>query len=74
MPDIQISAADVMKLRDRTGMQMMKCKAALIQAGGDMEKALEIIRLENKNAQIKTADRETTEAMTDLFTVPMTGS
>jgi elongation factor Ts len=61
MPDIQISAADVMKLRDRTGMQMMKCKAALIQAGGDMEKALEIIRLENKNAQIKTADRETTE-------------
>jgi elongation factor Ts len=67
MADVQINASDVMKLRDRTGMQMMKCKAALIQAGGDMEKALEIIRLENKNAQIKTADRETTEGRIGIF-------
>ena len=35
---------DVKKLRDRTGMQMMKCKAALTEAGGDMEKAVEILR------------------------------
>ncbi|MFQ3649248.1 MAG: translation elongation factor Ts [Gemmataceae bacterium] len=67
MADVQINASDVMKLRDRTGMQMMKCKAALIQAGGDMEKALEIIRLENKNAQIKTADRETTEGRIGVY-------
>ncbi len=47
---MEVNAADVKKLRDRTGMQMMKCKAALIQAGGDMEKAVEILRLSNKDA------------------------
>lgn len=57
----QINASDVMKLRDRTGMQMMKCKAALTEAGGDMEKAVEILRLQNKDAVNKTAGRETTE-------------
>ena len=35
---MEVNAADVKKLRDRTGMQMMKCKAALTEAGGDMEK------------------------------------
>ena len=44
---MEVNAADVKKLRDRTGMQMMKCKAALTQAGGDMEKAVELLRLEN---------------------------
>ncbi len=46
----QISAADVQKLRARTGMQMMKCKAALTEANGDMEKAVEILRRQNKDA------------------------
>jgi len=44
----EISAADVKKLRDRTGMQMMKCKAALVEASGDMEKAVELLRKQNK--------------------------
>jgi elongation factor Ts len=56
-----ISADAVKTLRDRTGMQMMKCKAALTEANGDMEKAVEILRKQNKDAQDKTAGRETAE-------------
>src|SRR5947208_3340826 len=63
----QISAADVMKLRDMTGMQMMKCKEALIKANGDMEKAIEIIRIEHKNTVAKTAARETAEGRVGVF-------
>lgn len=65
-----ISAADVMKLRDRTGMQMMKCKAALTEAGGDMEKAVEILRKQNKDAQNKSADREAAEGRIAFFIDP----
>lgn len=67
---MEVSAADVKKLRDRTGMQMMKCKAALIEAGGDMEKAVEIIRKQNKDAQDKTAGRETAEGRIAVFIDP----
>jgi elongation factor Ts len=62
-----ITAADVMKLRDRTGMQMMKCKAALVEAGGDMEKAVEKLRMGNKEAQDKAAGRETAEGRIAAF-------
>ncbi len=58
---MEVNAADVKKLRDRTGMQMMKCKAALIEAGGDMEKAIDLLRTQNKGAAIKLADREAAE-------------
>jgi elongation factor Ts len=64
---MEINAADVKKLRDRTGMQMMKCKAALVEAGGDMEKATEILRKQNKEAQVKSADRETAEGRIGIF-------
>jgi elongation factor Ts len=40
----QISAAAVKELRDRTNLPMMDCKAALTEAGGDMEKAIAIIK------------------------------
>jgi elongation factor Ts len=42
----QISAAVVKELRDRTDMPMMKCKAALEKAGGDLEKAILVLREE----------------------------
>ena len=58
---MEVNAADVKKLRDRTGMQMMKCKAALIEAGGDMEKAVDNLRKQNKDAVLKLTDRESTE-------------
>jgi elongation factor Ts len=40
-----ISAADVKKLRERTGAGMMACKNALTEAGGDLEKAVEALRI-----------------------------
>lgn len=67
---MEVNAADVKKLRDRTGMQMMKCKAALTEAGGDMEKAVELLRKQNKEAQNKTADRETAEGRIGVFLDP----
>ena len=48
---MDIKAAYVMKLRDRTGVQMMKCKEALIAAGGDFDKALEHIMKTIKGAE-----------------------
>jgi elongation factor Ts len=56
-----ISAKDVKKLRDQTGAGMMDCKAALEEAGGDMEKAVEIIRVKMGNKVGKLAGRETSE-------------
>ncbi len=56
-----ITASAVDQLRKRTGMQMMKCKAALIEADGDMDKAVEILRKSNKEAQDKFVSRETAE-------------
>ena len=67
----EISAADVKKLRDRTGMQMMKCKAALVEASGDMEKAVELLRKQNKEAQDKAASRETAEGRIAAFVDPV---
>jgi elongation factor Ts len=67
----QISAADVQKLRARTGMQMMKCKAALTEASGDMEKAVEILRRQNKDAVDKVVDREAGEGRIGVWIDPV---
>src|SRR5438105_6945963 len=68
---MEISANDVKTLRDRTGMQMMKCKAALIEAKGDMDKAVEILRKQNKDAQDKVVNRETAEGRVAVFIDPV---
>jgi elongation factor Ts len=56
-----ISAAAVKALRDRTNAPMMDCKAALIEADGDMEKAVDIMRKKNSAIQAKKGERETAE-------------
>lgn len=66
----EITAADVKKLRDRTGKQMMTCKAALQEANGDMEKAVEILRKKDKDIQVKTAERETAEGRIGAYIDP----
>ena len=65
-----ITAADVDALRKRTGMQMMKCKEALIAAGGDMEQAVRFIREKNKEAVDKVVNRETAEGRIGVFIDP----
>jgi elongation factor Ts len=56
-----ITAADVKALRQRTGAGMMDCKKALQEADGDIEKAVEILRVKLGNKVGKLADREAAE-------------
>jgi elongation factor Ts len=65
-----ISAATVMALRNRTNAPMMDCKAALTEANGDMEKAAEILRKQNKAIQDKKGAREMAEGRVAAFLDP----
>ncbi len=56
-----ISAKDVMKLREMTDAPMMECKSALESAGGDLDKAVKVLRERGIAKMAKRADRETTE-------------
>jgi elongation factor Ts len=58
---VEISAKDVKALRDRTGAGMMDCKAALTQAGGDFEKAVEILRVKGQAQAAKRSGRTASE-------------
>ncbi|KPE49516.1 translation elongation factor Ts [Chryseobacterium indologenes] len=54
-------AADVAKLRNQTGAGMMDCKKALVEAEGDFEKAVDILRKKGQKVAANRADRESTE-------------
>ncbi len=56
-----ISAADVKELRDRTGAGMMDCKQALSETDGDIEKAVELLRVRLGDKALKVGGREATE-------------
>lgn len=58
-----ISAADVKALRDQTGAAMMDCKKALVEAGGDVEKAIEALRVKGQAQAAKRGDREASEGI-----------
>jgi elongation factor Ts len=58
-----ISAADVKELRERTGAPIMDCKAALAEAGGDMEKAIEVLRVKGQASAAKRSGRATSEGL-----------
>jgi len=57
------TAADVKTLRDRLGAGMMDSKNALVEADGDIEKAVEILRLKGAKGNAKRADRSTSEGL-----------
>ncbi|MDX1364062.1 translation elongation factor Ts [Arenibacter latericius] len=57
----KITAAEVNKLRKTTGAGMMDCKKALVEAEGDFDKAIEILRKKGQKVAAKRADRESTE-------------
>jgi elongation factor Ts len=59
----EITAADVAKLRKACGAGMMDCKNALVEANGDFEKAIELIRERGKAIANKRADREAGEGV-----------
>lgn len=57
----EITAAAVMKLRERTDLPMMRCKKALMEADGDEEKAIAILQEQVKGLIAKRADNTTAE-------------
>ncbi len=57
----KITAADVNKLRKTTGAGMMDCKNALVEADGDFDKAIEILRKKGQKVAAKRADRDSSE-------------
>ena len=62
-----ISAADVKALRERTGAGMMDCKRALQDAGGDMETAVESLRVKGMKDAGKRADRSASEGTVQSY-------
>jgi len=59
----KITAAEVGKLRKTTGAGMMDCKKALVEAEGDFDKAIEILRKKGQKVAAKRADRESSEGV-----------
>ena len=62
-----ISASDVKALRDRTGAGMMDCKGALDEAGGDMERAVEILRVKGQAQAAKRGGRVASEGVVESY-------
>jgi len=58
-----IKAADVKKLRDMTGAGMMDCKKALVEADGNFDEAIAILRKKGQKVAAKRADRESAEGV-----------
>ena len=58
-----VSLADIKALRERLGTGMVDTKNALTEAGGDIEKAVEILRLKGAKGNAKRADRSTSEGL-----------
>jgi len=54
---MDISTTDIKALRDQTGISVMQCKKALEEAGGDMDKAIIILKKKRSEAADKKADR-----------------
>ncbi len=57
----------VKELRARTGAGMMDCKGALLEAGGDLEKAVEILRRKGLAQAAKRAGRAATQGLVDAY-------
>jgi elongation factor Ts len=62
-----ISAKDVKALRDRTGAGMMDCKNALTETGGDVDKAIELLRVKMGSKIGKLAGREASEGTVQSY-------
>ena len=60
---MKITASQVNELRKKTGSGMMDCKKALVEAEGDMESAIDILRKKGQKVAAKRSDRETGEGL-----------
>jgi elongation factor Ts len=64
---VTVSAADVKALRDRTGAGMMDCKAALAEAEGDVDRAIEILRVKGQASAAKREGRGTEQGVVSSY-------
>jgi elongation factor Ts len=64
---ITISAQDVKTLRERTGAGMMDCKNALQEAGGDIDKAIELLRVKGQASAAKRGERTAAEGVVTSY-------
>lgn len=64
----EITAATVKELRERTGLPMMKCKQALVEAAGDLDKAIEVLRKEGEKFSESRGERETSAGRFAVYT------
>ena len=60
---VKVTAAEVNNLRKITGAGMMDCKKALVEANGDLDSAIEILRKKGQKVAAKRADRESSEGV-----------
>ena len=60
---VNISAKDVNELRKKTGSGMMDCKKALVEAEGDFQKAIDILRKKGQKVSVARSNRETSEGL-----------
>ena len=64
---ITISAQDVKTLRERTGAGMMDCKSALQESGGDIDKAIELLRVKGQASAAKRGGRVASEGVVSSY-------
>jgi elongation factor Ts len=64
---MEITAKQIAELRAKTGIGMMECKKALVEAGGDEEKAIEILKKSGAAKAMKRMDRETREGIVETY-------
>ncbi len=65
-----VTAAQVKALREKTGAGMMDCKKALVEANGNEEKAIEILRKKGLAKAAKKADRNAAEGRIEIYITP----
>lgn len=64
---VEVKAGDVKALRERTGAGMMDCKAALKEAGGDLDKAVEVLRVKGQAQAAKRGGRAASEGAVESY-------
>ena len=62
-----IKASDVKALREQTGAGMMDCKKALVESDGDVDKAIEILRVKGQASAAKRGERSASEGIVQSY-------
>jgi len=64
---MNITAKDIAAIRTKTGLPMMEIKSALIEAGGNEERAMEILRKKGLSKSEKRAGKKTNSGVVDSY-------